>query len=683
MESSLSYGMRVQDWKIPYAQPVIPEALCAAGYAPLLAAMLHVRGIDTPARAEAFLHGDESQLHDPMLLRGMDRAVERLRRAVDAGEAVAVFGDYDVDGITSTCVLTDYLRSRGLSVRAYIPDRISEGYGLNPDAVRRLHALGVTLIITVDCGITAIEETRLANELGVDVIITDHHECGGQEVPEAVSVVDPKQPDCTYPNPGLAGVGVAFKLLCALEGNSAEMLRRYADLVAIGTVADVMPLAGENRFLVSEGLHRINTCPRPGIQALLEESGASGRDITATTIGFTLAPRINAAGRLGETEVAAKLLLTEDAAEASYYARTLCDLNRRRQTLEQQIWDEASERAEVFDLTQPLVLDSDEWHQGVIGIAASRLSEAFHLPTVMIRFDGDRGKGSCRSFGGFNLYQALAACSEFLEGFGGHALAAGLTIRRENIAAFRAAFAKYYHDNPASETPALDCDLRISDPNLLSMENVAALQLLEPCGTANPRPLLAMTAARLQSVTPIGGGKHLRLTLLKAGHAFDCVFFSCTLDALPVRPGEWVDAAFCPQINSFRGRSSVQLLITDIRRSETPRLCAAILNRESTAVWDTADLCPARQDFVKVYKALRGGVSGTIDALARQLPPTLHPAAACICLRVLEELHLARYTFDGETLTAAPVEGCAKTDLSNSALLTRLRRERRERGMDS
>ena len=674
--------MRVQDWKIPYTQPEIPETLTAAGYAPLLAAMLHVRGIDTAEQAKAFLYGDATQLHDPMQLRGMDRAVERLRRAIETGEEVAVFGDYDVDGITSTCVLTDYLRSRGLQVRAYIPDRISEGYGLNPDAVRHLHRLGVTLIVSVDCGITAIEETRLANTIGMDVIITDHHECGGHLVPEAVAVVDPKQPECTYPNPGLAGVGVAFKLLCALEGGCAEMLRRYGDLVAIGTVADVMPLAGENRFLVSEGLRRINACPRPGSQALLEESGASGRPVTATTIGFTLAPRINAAGRLGETEIAAKLLLTEDTAEAAYYARALCDLNRRRQALEQQIWDEASERAEVFDPTQPLVLESDKWHQGVIGIAASRLSEAFHLPTVMIRFDGDRGKGSCRSFGGFNLYQALAACSEFLEGFGGHALAAGLTIRRENIAAFRRAFAEYYRENPATELPALDCDLRISDPSLLSMENVAALQLLEPCGTANPRPLLAMTAARLQSVTPIGGGKHLRLTLQKAGHMFDCVFFSCTLDALPVRPGEWVDAAFCPQINSFRGRSSVQLLISDLRRSDTPRLCAAILNRETTAAWDTVDLCPARQDFVKIYKSLRGGISVTLSQLARALPPTLHPATACICLRVLEELQLVRYAFDGETLTASPVDGCAKTDLSKSVLLVRLHRERRERGMD-
>ena len=673
--------MKVQDWKIPYAQPVIPDALLKAGYTPLLAAMLHVRGIDTADEARAFLHGDAHQLHDPILLKGMDRAVERLGRAIETGESVAVFGDYDVDGITATCVLTDYLRSRGLQVRAYIPDRISEGYGLNPEAVRRLHAHGVTLIVSVDCGITATEETEVANALGMDVIITDHHECGMDRVPDAAAVVDPKQPECTYPNPGLAGVGVAFKLLCALEGDSAEMLRRYSDLVAIGTVADVMPLSGENRFLVAHGLNRINTAPRPGIRALLAESGADSRAVTATTIGFTLAPRINAAGRLGETAVAAKLLLTDNDADAERYARALCDLNRRRQSLEQQIWDDASERAGAYDLTEPLVLDSDDWHQGVIGIAASRLSEAYHLPTVMIRFDGERGKGSCRSFGGFNLYRALAACSNFLEGFGGHALAAGLTIRRENIAAFRRAFADYYRANPATEQPALDCDLRISDPSLLSMENVASLQDLEPCGASNPRPLLVMTAARLQSVTPIGGGRHLRLTLVKAGQVFDCVFFSCSLDALTVSPGDWVDAAFCPQINEYRGRTSVQLLITDIRRSETPELCAAILRGEQTAAWDTVDLCPARQEFVKVYKALRGGISGTIPELQRLLPPTLHPATGCICVRVLDELGLARYSYDGETLAAAPVDGCEKRDLEQSELLARLKQERRALGL--
>ena len=390
-----------------------------------------------------------------MLLQDMDKAVARIRTAIERRENVAVFGDYDVDGITSTCVLTDYLRRQGVPVHPYIPDRIEEGYGLNMDAITSLQRTSdITLIITVDCGITAIDETNYALQRGIDMVITDHHECSGQAIPNAVAVVDPKRPGSQYPNSGLAGVGVAYKLLCALEGGSDRVLREYGDLVAIGTVADVMPLTGENRYLVAQGLAQINARPRPGIRALLHECGAEGRPVTATTIGFTLAPRINAAGRLGKTAVAALLLLTKDDGEADRYAAGLCQLNRERQALEQQIWEEASAIACRYPPQMPLVLASDSWHQGVIGIAASRLSEEFHLPTIMICCDGERGKGSCRSFGGFNLYNALSACSEYLEGFGGHALAAGLTIRRENIDRFRRALGEYYRQNPA-QAPAV------------------------------------------------------------------------------------------------------------------------------------------------------------------------------------------------------------------------------------
>ena len=447
--------MNQREWSIQYRPPVIPEALLREGYPPLLAAVLAARGLTEPEAADAFLNIGPEALCDPMQLRGMDKAVQRIRAAMERQERVAVYGDYDVDGITSTCLLTDYLRRQGVDCIPYFPDRIREGYGVNREAVKALAGRGVRLIITVDCGITAIEEAEIARSLGVDMVITDHHECGGQEIPAACAVVDPKQPDCRYPNPGLAGVGVAFKLVCALEGSHQKVLPIYGDLAAIGTVADVMPLTGENRFLVSYGLALLQRDPRPGLRALLTECGALEKEITATTVGFTLAPRINAAGRLGQTSVALRLLLTQDDLEADRLARELCELNRERQFLEQEIWDEASDRARDQAQGCPLVLTSDDWHQGVIGIAASRLSESFHLPTIMIRFDGDRGKGSCRSFGGFNLYKALAACSDMLEGFGGHALAAGLTIRRENIERFRKAITQYYQSNPAETLPAL------------------------------------------------------------------------------------------------------------------------------------------------------------------------------------------------------------------------------------
>ncbi|MBQ3261970.1 MAG: single-stranded-DNA-specific exonuclease RecJ [Oscillospiraceae bacterium] len=670
--------MKQREWSIQYRPPEIPEALLREGYPPLLAAILAARGLTDPEAADTFLNIGPEALYDPMGLRGMDKAVQRIREAMQQGERVAVYGDYDVDGITSTCLLTDYLRRQGVDCVPYIPDRIREGYGVNADAVRSLAGRGVKLIITVDCGITAIDEAAIARSLGVDMVITDHHECGGQSIPAACAVVDPKQPDCSYPNPGLAGVGVAFKLVCALEGSHKNVLPTYGDLAAIGTVADVMPLTGENRFLVSYGLALLQRDPRPGLRALLTECGALEKEITATTVGFTLAPRINAAGRLGQTSVALRLLLTRDDLEADRLAAQLCELNRERQFLEQEIWDEASDRARTQAQGCPLVLTSDDWHQGVIGIAASRLSESFHLPTIMIRFDGDRGKGSCRSFGGFNLYKALAACSDVLEGFGGHALAAGLTIRRENIDRFRKAITDYYQSNPAETLPALQFDLRVANPTLLSLDNIAALSRLEPCGSANAKPQLCMTGVRLLNVVPIGAGRHLRLQVELADEVFDCIYFSCTAEELGVRRGDWIDLAFCPQVNHFRGRDSVQLLVTDVRRSEETALCKMVLRGETVSDWDAAARCPRREDFILIWRWLTAPARLPLDELARYAPGGMHPVQLCLCLKIMEEMGLVRLQLEDDSLLAAPVEGCAKVDLNRSALLKRLRTAQRQ-----
>ena len=574
-------------------------------------------------------------------------------------------------------MLTDYLRRRGVPVHPYIPDRIEEGYGLNMDAITSLQrADDITLIITVDCGITAIDETNYALQRGIDMVITDHHECSGQAIPNAVAVVDPKRPGSQYPNGGLAGVGVAYKLLCALEGSSEQVLRDYGDLVAIGTVADVMPLTGENRYLVAQGLAQINTNPRPGIRALLHECGAEGRPVTATTIGFTLAPRINAAGRLGKTAIAALLLLTDDSADADRYAAGLCQLNRERQELEQQIWEEASAIACRYPPRAPLVLASDTWHQGVIGIAASRLSEEFHLPTIMICCDGERGKGSCRSFGGFNLYNALSACSEYLEGFGGHALAAGLTIRRENIDRFRRALGEYYRQNPADDLPELTCDLRVDDPHLLTMACIESLDALEPCGNGNPKPLLCITGARLVNAVPIGGGRHLRLHFAKGGYNYAGIFFSCTPAELGVRIGQWADVAFTPQINEFRGRRSVQLLVTDVRPSDPLPLCSALLKNQCVPAWDTVDLYPLRADFAVAWRWLKAPMVFSLSELPERAP--MRPEKFCVCLRVMAEMGLAAVDFDGEMLRLRPLPTSGKVDLGASKLLQALRDRRQK-----
>ena len=557
--------MKYANWKVPAESPVIPSALVSAGCTPLLAAILHLRGLSDAEEAREFLEGGAELLADPLALADMIPAVRRLTMAVARGEHVAVYGDYDVDGITAGCLLTDYLRSRGLECELYIPDRMSEGYGMNTSAIDALGDKGVTLIVTVDCGVTNIEETAYAAARGIDMIITDHHECR-DVLPEAEAVVDPKRPDNGPEGQNLAGVGVAFKVVCAMDGNAERMLERYGDLVAVGTVADVMPILGENRFITRYGLQQISQgrC-RPGFRALLEEAGAADKRLTAATIGYSLAPRINAAGRLGETELAVGLLEARERRRAGEYAAALCRKNRERQELEQAIWDQAvsmlgDERPET-----PIVLAAEGWHPGVIGIVASRLSDAYSVPAVMVCLDGDTGKGSCRSAGSFNLFEALTACSDCLEGFGGHAMAAGVTVRRDRVDELREKLGAYYRDHPDRSVSALEPDLRVDDAALLSMECVESLDALEPCGNANPRPLLYMDGVRVAGVSPIGAGKHLRLRLEKFGEEYDAVFFSQTAAGLGVRAGQEADIVFVPQINEFRSRRSVQLVITDLR----------------------------------------------------------------------------------------------------------------------
>ena len=559
--------MKYPNWKIPAAPPAPSPALLEAGYAPLLAAVLHCRGLDTPESAAAFLSGGLRSLQDPRLLRDMDKAVARLDQAIAAGEKVAVYGDYDVDGITAACLLTDYLRSRGLECILYIPDRLEEGYGVNAAALKSLRAQGVDLVVTVDCGVTAVEEAECAADLGMDLIITDHHQCLS-ELPRCAAVVDPMRPDCLYPNRELAGVGVAFKLACALEGNSRRCLLRYADLVAVGTVADVMDITGENRYIVRVGLDKLYEKPRPGLEALLEAAGLKGKRPTATSVGFTLAPRINAAGRLGRTAVAAKLLMEPSPARCRDLADTLCRMNRERQAIEGRIWEEATDILSACPPAGPIVLAGEGWHQGVIGIAASRLAEAYHVPAVMICLEGELGKGSCRSYGGFPLYDALSACREHLLGFGGHAMAAGLTIRREALEGFRQALGRYYAAHPPKSSPCLEAELHIDHPRYLDMDSVASLDLLEPCGNGNPRPQLCMTDVRLDSITPMGAGKHLRLRLGKFRQSFEAVFFSQSQAELGLAEGQRADVMFFPQINEYRSRRSVQLLITDLRPAQ-------------------------------------------------------------------------------------------------------------------
>ena len=556
----MKYGI----WNVAQPQQEAVNALAGAGYAPLLSMVLSSRGIRTPQEAQNYL-SCACSLPDPYLMTDMAPAVQRLRIALEKNEKIAVFGDYDVDGITATCLLTDYLRRQGGLVVPYIPGRLEEGYGLNELAIRQLLQEGVKLIVTVDCGITAIEEARLCKKLGIDLIITDHHECK-EMLPNAVAVLDPHRPDGGYPHKTLSGVGVAFKLASALHGNQNQILNEYCDMVCLGTVADVMALQGENRVFVSRGLEALRHTHRPGLAALMTQCACDPLSLTASSVGYILAPRINAAGRIGQIELAIELFLTRDPVRAKEVAAGLCELNRQRQAVEAEIYAQAEEMLPKDHMPQAIVLAEESWHQGVVGIVASRIAESYCCPTFLICLDGEHGKASSRSYGGFNLFASLTSLKKLLESYGGHELAAGFTIHRDRIPEFRQEICRLAEAYYSSELPRtqLSCDCCIT-PELMTIANVESLDTLEPCGNGCPRPLLTMEKLTVERTSQVGGGKHMRLQLRSGRHSFSAIFFSTNPANAGIAIGDLVDVAFHPQINDFRGIRSVQMNLTDIR----------------------------------------------------------------------------------------------------------------------
>ena len=665
--------MKFQKWRIAEPHPEAAARLTAAGYPCLVSAVLASRGIATAEEAAAFLEHEQRLTYSPFLMADMDKAVERVQRALADHERIAVFGDYDVDGITATCILVDYLQSRGADVLHYIPRRIEDGYGLSVDAIEGLYRKGTRLLITVDCGITGVEEVDFANSLGMDVVVTDHHECK-ETLPRAVAVVDPHRPDCGYPFKHLAGCGVALKLALALGGPDREeaLFSRYCTLAAIGTVADVMQMSGENRTIVSRGLAAIEHSDFIGLHALLKEAGLAGREITSVQIGFVLAPRINAAGRMGAADKAAELLLCTDPAEAERMARELCALNRERQNVEQTIYSQAEEMiARLPDRDRSaLVLESSRWHQGVVGIVASRLSEKYSRPSFMIHLNGDTGKGSCRSWGGFNLFAALENCKDLLLGFGGHELAAGFTIEEANIPAFRERMNDYARSFQGGAAPVsvLDVDVAITHPSAVTLEELEALSALEPYGSGNARPVFCLLGATLLRTQNVGQNRHLKLRLGKGSAQFDGIFFSTVAEDCGCRPGDRVDAAFYLQVNKFRGSRTVQLQMVDLRPSLRPsgreqeslalaEQCAA---RQPISARDARRLLPTREQFAAAWRFLErtvpeGGLTTGYLPLLRMLAAELGKAEpfprAALCLAVFAERGLLTLERQGDDVT--------------------------------
>ncbi len=560
--------MKFDSWIINGYDRAAAVELTRSGINPLVSVFLASRGMTTVQSARDFLFDDLSIIGDPYLLTGMDAAVGRIRRALENGEKIAIYGDYDVDGMTASCLLASFFRSKNADFEIYIPDRTDEGYGVNAPALDALSSQGVTLIITVDCGITAIEEAAYARELGIDLIVTDHHECK-DTLPDALAVINPKRRDSSYPNRSLAGVGVAFKLVCALEDgeNIERLLMDYGDFVAIGTIADVMPVTGENRILIRRGLHALNRKSRPGLRHLMCHLGIERRNINTALIGFALTPRLNAAGRMGRTSLTVDLLLTEDDCEAEQLTAELCRLNDERRELESGIYEQVYGYLSSKPPKGPIVLTGRGWFQGVMGIVAAKTAEQFLFPAIMITIDdGGVGRGSCRSFGRFPIYSALEKCSDLLDNFGGHEMAAGLTIAEENVNEFRRRIFEYYHALiKIPPVPTLKVDFEVAKPELLSLENVTALERTEPFGNGHLPPFACFLAVELRSIIPVGGGKHTKLRIIKDKKTFDCIMFNRPADELGVSENMLVDLAFEPAVNEYRGWRSVQLHVIDIR----------------------------------------------------------------------------------------------------------------------
>lgn len=539
---------------------------------PLTAIILYNRGIREDGQIRDFLARDLSGMHDPFLMKDMDKAVERILLAKKNNEKITIYGDYDVDGITSIAILYKYLKNMGLEVGFYVPDRMVEGYGVNRDALDKIKADGTAVIITVDTGITAIEEADYAKSIGIDFIITDHHECK-ESIPDVYAAIDPKRKDCEYPFKSLAGVGVVFKLIQALDSSEPieNLMDEYADLMCLGTVADISPLIDENRVIVTEGLKRFKTTKNIGLKALIDVS-TNGKAITTSTIGYTIAPRINASGRLGCASTSVELFLTEDEEEAAKLADSLCHENTLRQQTEQKMFKEALEYIEQHPEIKDddiLVIPHENWHHGIVGIVSSKITEKYYKPSILFAVDGDSAKGSGRSIAGFNLFGALENCSGLLEKFGGHELAAGLTIKSGNIEAFRKKINEYSKGRIEDMTlvPTISLDAQIKVP-YITIDTVHDINKLQPFGVNNPTPSFSVRNIKIHRISVMSEGKHLRMTLYKDGKYLDTVGFGMGDYYSMFKEGDYIDVAFALDINDYKGFQNVQLILKDMRKTE-------------------------------------------------------------------------------------------------------------------
>lgn len=645
---------------------------------PFLSLLLTARGLETPEEIYSFLIGQEEEV-DPFDFADMDRAVSRIRRAIQEHQRVLVYGDYDVDGITATVLLYTYLQRQGVDVLYRIPSR-KEGYGLHSDSIEWAVRQNVDLIITVDTGVAALEEIAFANESGIDVVVTDHHQ-PGEVLPPAEAVVDPHRVDCESSYKNFAGVGVAFMLACALEQDSETVFAHYGDLLALGTLADMMPLQGFNRDLMRRCLQLLDSSSRPGLVALRRLAGMEEKPLTVATVSYGYAPRLNAAGRMADPDVAVRLLLSESDEECCRLAEEIQELNVQRQQATNDILEQVDRQLEqhperLYD--RVLVVGGEDWHDGLLGLVAARLQDRYGKPAIALTLGADgMAHGSCRSLYGFSMYDALMACGDLLTQYGGHEMAAGVTLPVESVGDFHKAINEYAaRQYPEMPIHSLDVAVRIR-PDQINAEKVALMQILEPFGCGNQAPLFGLYRMRLDNITAVGGGKHLRLSLSRDGVRINAIMFQVTPEEFPVACGSTVNCVVSLERNEYRGNITVNVRIRDISFTDTDREQVIrelkefeqILRKEYRP--DPTKVLLSREQQLHFYSLLRASRewNGTPEqlrhALGAEAPTCLQ---LLVALEIWQQAGILRWLDRGERIAITLLPTKEKADLTATPL---------------
>lgn len=652
----------------------------------IIAMLLQIRGITTAQEIEDFLHND-TEIEPPWDIKDMEKACVRVHEAIAQEELICVYGDYDADGVTSTALLYSYLEAVGARVMYYIPSREAEGYGMNNAAVDTLHQKGVKLIITVDNGIAAINEIRYAKSLGVDTVVTDHHMPLG-ELPDACAVVDLHRSDCPSRFKQLSGVGVAFKLIMALEGEYCDvdsLLDMYADLLCLGTIGDIVELKSENRVFVKRGLLSMRHTERTGLYALIRNAGLMGKPITAGNVSFTLVPRINAVGRLGASGRSVELLLTNDEEEAGEFAAAMSYDNAERQQIERDILEKIDARVTrdprlVMD--KVLVLDGENWHQGVVGIVASRIREIYGKPTIIISRDGENAKASGRSVEGFALCDAVAACGDLLTHYGGHPMAAGLSLPSANIDVFRKRINDYADRQSTMPFDTLHIDCKLN-PAAISLDLVGELNVMKPYGAGNPTPVFGFFNMVLTNIIPLSNNKHLRLVLSRGSVSMSAMLFFTSTEDFPYEKGEVLDIAATLEINEYNDRSSVSVIVKDVKAHDedaeqilsSGRIFETFCRGGRLRREELQSILPDREDFALLYRYLRdrGGYNRRTETLVGRLQNRLSYGKIRVALEAMNELGLIQIQEGLKTNRITLRRVSRKVDLSSASIIKKLR----------